>query len=74
MSDPATNAPYGSPLTSREIQVLRARDNADTDEEAAAKLEISVHTLRSHLANVRSRLGVRTTHRAIRIAVRKKAA
>ena len=74
MSDPATNAPYGSPLTTRELQALRARDNADTDEEAAQRLGISVHTMRCHLANARSRLGVRTTHRAIRIAVRKKAA
>lgn len=70
MSDPETIARRGTPLTPRELQVLRAREDADTDAEAAASLGISKWTLRAHLKNVRSRLGVRSTARAIREATR----
>lgn len=69
MSEPATTAPRGSSLTMAELRALAARDAADSDAEAAARLGISVHTLRAHLRNARSRLGVRSTHRAIRKAL-----
>lgn len=56
------------PLTTAERYAIRIRDQVDTDAEAAARLGISIHTLRKHLANVRSKLGVRSTSRAIREA------
>lgn len=68
MSDPATTARPGSPLTPGELAALRAREAADTDAEAAAALGVSIWTLRAHLRNARSRLGVRSTGRAIRKA------
>jgi DNA-binding CsgD family transcriptional regulator len=66
VSDPTLTAPLGSALTPAERRALEARGQVDTDAEAARALGISVHTLRAHLANARSRLGVRRTDRAIR--------
>lgn len=66
MSDRATVAPFGTALTPAERYALRVRDQVDTDAEAAERLGISIHTLRNHLANARSKLGVRSTRRAIR--------
>lgn len=67
MSDPATVAPLGTPLTPAERRALAARDRTDTDAEAAELLGCSIHTLRAHLRNVRARLDVTTTQRAIRV-------
>jgi DNA-binding CsgD family transcriptional regulator len=69
MSDTATIAPPGSPLTRRELEALRAVWDAGNGTDAAANLGISRHTLRTHLQNARSRLGARTTLEAIRKAV-----
>lgn len=69
MSDVATVAVQGTELTSFELRALIARAEADSDQEAAARLGCSVHTLRSHLKNARSRLGVHSTGRAIQIAL-----
>jgi DNA-binding CsgD family transcriptional regulator len=69
VSDCATTAPYGSPLTPREREVLQAVWDAGNGPEAAARLGISRHTLRTHLQNARSRLGARTTLEAIRLTL-----
>ena len=69
MSDPATVAPYGTALTTGERRALAVRAECDSDAEAADRLGISIHTLRSHLRNARSRLGVRSTARAARKAI-----
>lgn len=69
MSDPSVTARRGTALTPAELRALSARDDADTDAEAAALLGCSVHTLRAHLRNARSRLGVHSTQRAIRKAL-----
>lgn len=66
MSDPSITAPRGSALTAAERRALEVRAETDTDADAAELLGCSVHTLRAHLRNARSRLGVRSTHRAIR--------
>jgi DNA-binding CsgD family transcriptional regulator len=68
MSDPSVTARRGTPLTPAELRALEMREQVDTDAEAALLLGCSVHTLRAHLRNARSRLGVRSTQRAIRKA------
>lgn len=68
MSDPSITARHGTDLTIAERRALEVRDETDTDADAAAILGCSIHTLRSHLRNARSRLGVRSTQRAIRKA------
>ena len=65
MADPSTVAPFGTSLTAAEREVLAVRALVDSDAEAAVRLGKSVHTVREQLANIRSRLGVRTTARAI---------
>lgn len=65
VSDPALTAPPGTALTQAELRALAARDETDTDAEAAELIGCSIHTLRAHLRNARSRLGVRSTRRAI---------
>lgn len=69
MSDPSVVARRGTELTTAELRALQVRDEVDTDAAAAAILGCSVHTLRSHLRNARSRLGVRSTRRAIKKAL-----
>jgi len=69
MSDPSVTARRGTALTPAEITALRVRGETDTDADAAVLLGCSVHTLRSHLRNARSRLGVHSTQRAIRRAL-----
>lgn len=69
MSDPSVTARRGSSLTPAELRALAARDDTDTDAAAAELLGCSVHTLRAHLRNARSRLGVRSTRRAIKRAL-----
>lgn len=65
MSDPSVTARRGTALTPAERHALEVRDATDTDAQAAAIIGCSVHTLRAHLRNARSRLGVRSTQRAI---------
>ena len=66
MSDPSITARRGTALTASERRALEARADTDTDAEAAEVIGCSVHTIRAHLRNARSRLGVRSTQRAIR--------
>jgi DNA-binding CsgD family transcriptional regulator len=65
VSDTSVTARRGSALTPAEIRALEVRDTTDTDAEAARVIGCSVHTLRAHLRNARSRLGVHSTRRAI---------
>jgi DNA-binding CsgD family transcriptional regulator len=54
-------APLGSPLTPRELQVIAAFRDHVTYRDTAASLGISEFTVKEHLANARSRRGVRRT-------------
>lgn len=49
-------------LTARELQVLKHMVSGHTYVRAAAELEISVTTVRTHAIRVREKLGVRTKH------------
>ena len=65
MSDRASVAPPGSPLTPAELRVIRAMRRCDTIAEAARLLGLSPNTVKEHLANARSRTRVRSTHRLL---------
>jgi DNA-binding CsgD family transcriptional regulator len=55
---------FGAP-TERQIECLRAYVIAGSREGAAQRLGISSMTLRNHLAELRLRLGVRTSAQAV---------
>jgi DNA-binding CsgD family transcriptional regulator len=69
MSDTATVAPLGSPITPRELAALRAWRRHGSIPRAALSLGRSEHTVREQLRNVRSRLGVTRTADAAHIAL-----
>ena len=54
-------APPGTPLTRRELEVVAAYRKRGSYDGAAAELGISIFTVREHLANARSRMGVSRT-------------
>jgi DNA-binding CsgD family transcriptional regulator len=54
-------APLGSPLTRREREVIAAMREHVTYQATADALGISPFTVKEHLANARSRRGVRRT-------------
>ena len=58
-------------LTPRHLEVLRAIARHGSPRAAAEELGISVETVKSHTAQVRQRLGARTTHHAVAIAIQK---
>jgi DNA-binding NarL/FixJ family response regulator len=64
ISDPATSvgpaAGEARKLSRREVDVLRLVARGLTDQQIAAELTLSVHTIHRHIANARTRLGVRT--------------
>lgn len=70
MSDPATVAPPGTPLTAAEERALRLMAVVASEAEAARDLGVSRHTVHAHLRNARSRLGVRTTRQAVGLVAR----
>jgi LuxR family maltose regulon positive regulatory protein len=57
-------------LTPREVEVLAAMSEWLTTEEIAASLFISVNTVRTHVRNILSKLGVTRRNAAIRQALR----
>lgn len=59
----------GDRLTPREVEVLRLMTAGHTAVEAGQELGISAHTVRRHLANVASRVGVRGRVALTRYAV-----
>jgi DNA-binding CsgD family transcriptional regulator len=65
MSDRETVARFGTPLSPAELRVIEAMRDADNEEDAARRLGLSRHTVRGHLANARSRLGVRSTRQLL---------
>ncbi|MEV5746435.1 response regulator transcription factor [Actinoallomurus sp. NPDC052308] len=54
-----STAPPAVPLSVRETEVIRAIARGRTNQEIGAELFISVSTVKSHLASVQSKLGVR---------------
>lgn len=52
------NASLPSPLTLREFQVLKMVANGDTNNEISKTLDISAHTVKSHVIHIFNKLGV----------------
>jgi DNA-binding NarL/FixJ family response regulator len=59
LAPPAPPAPPASPLSDRETEVIRSIARGRTNQEIAAELFISLSTVKSHLASVQLKLGVR---------------
>ncbi|REE96245.1 response regulator transcription factor [Thermomonospora umbrina] len=57
-----------TPLTGREIEVLRLAAEGDTPHEIADRLQISVRTVRNHLTVIVNKLNARNRIDAVRIA------
>jgi DNA-binding CsgD family transcriptional regulator len=70
VSDPSISGPYGTNPTARELDVLEAFAITESYARAGQRLGITENTVRNTLANVRSRLGCRTSLGAYRTAVR----
>lgn len=52
------NASLPSPLTLREFQVLKKVANGDTNKDISRSLDISAHTVKSHVIHIFNKLGV----------------
>ena len=57
-------------LTGREIEILQLTADGLSIEGIAARLEISPHTIRTHVQNVLTKLGVHSKLQAITFAIR----
>ena len=54
----SANAELPAPLTRREIQVLRCIANGSTNKEISRELNISQHTVKSHVIHIFNKIGV----------------
>jgi DNA-binding NarL/FixJ family response regulator len=64
------SAPEADRLSPREVEVLAALTAGETIEDAAGRLGLSVHTVRSHLRNAMARLGASSRLEAVLVAIR----
>ena len=70
-ADPrALTEPHVQPLTPRELEVLRLLALGWENEYIAAELEVTVHTVRSHVANLRRKLNAKSRFEAVITATR----
>ena len=58
-------------LTERELDVLALLADGLTNSEIAARLVVSVHTVRNHVANLSAKLGAHSKLEALSIAIRR---
>jgi two-component system NarL family response regulator len=65
-----TEVLFGRPLSERELEVLHAAANGETMEETAARLWLSLETIKSHRRNVIAKLGARNLSHAIALSLR----
>ena len=67
---PAEPAALFEPLTSRELEVLRLLASGLANKQIAARLEISDHTVKFHVAAILGKLGASSRTEAVAIGVR----
>ena len=65
MPIPALLATLNTELSPREYEVLELVSEGYQYAEVAKELNISLHTVKSHMVNIRARLGARTTAHAV---------
>ena len=58
------------PLTPRELEILSAMAEGLTNKEAAARFQISEHTVKFHVASILSKLGAASRTEAVTLAIR----
>lgn len=59
LAESAPPSPSASPLSDRELEVVRAVARGRTNQEVAAELFISLSTVKGHMASVQAKLGLR---------------
>jgi two-component system, NarL family, response regulator DevR len=57
-------------LTERELDVLALLADGLTNSEIAARLVVSVHTVRNHVANISTKLGAHSKLEVLSVAIR----
>ena len=67
---PAAAVQEGSPLTARELEVLRLVARGLVNKEIAAELGVSTHTVKYHLAAVLAKLGAGSRTEAVARGIR----
>jgi DNA-binding NarL/FixJ family response regulator len=58
------------PLTVREIEILRLLAAGDSNKTIAARLSISVHTVKFHISSILAKLGVASRTEAVALGLR----
>jgi DNA-binding CsgD family transcriptional regulator len=70
LADEVTPSTYPDDLTPREVEVLRVLSSGSTNNEIAAQLFLSVHTVERHLTNAYRKVGVRNRTDATAYVIR----
>ncbi|WP_063794293.1 helix-turn-helix transcriptional regulator [Kitasatospora sp. MBT63] len=70
MTSPLITARPGTPLTAREVQILRCAANGQTTAETAAHLGLSYFTVKTHLSRIYIKLGARDRAHAVGLTIR----
>jgi len=70
-SSAAEIAPLAEPLTKREREVLQMLGSGLGNKEIAARLAISDHTAKFHVASILGKLGASTRAEAVAIGIRR---
>jgi DNA-binding NarL/FixJ family response regulator len=67
---PAALAPPLEPLTPRELEILGLLAGGDSNKTIAARLSISVHTVKFHISSILAKLGVASRTEAVALGLR----
>ena len=69
-SEPRAFLERGSPLTPREMEILSLLAAGDSNKTIAARLSLSVHTVKFHISSILSKLGASSRTEAVTLALR----
>jgi DNA-binding NarL/FixJ family response regulator len=70
LDPPATLAAAPEPLTARELEILSLLAGGDSNKTIAARLSISVHTVKFHISSILAKLGVASRTEAVALGLR----